>query len=112
MDRPIYFTKTVDVIEKMRLGKIGDSKKWNSMIKKINNKQSLNISDLAYFTNLTRIYKELNPSPRSRIYHTKLSNHDEKPACKICGGKSDFYCNMNDQYFCMIHVVGHDENEF
>ncbi len=31
--------------------------------------------------------------------------------CKECGEDSLYYCNMNDQYFCNIHVVGHDKNE-
>ena len=45
------------------------------------------------------------------MFHTKLSELDEKPPCKECGEKSKFYCNMNDQYFCTTHIVGHDENE-
>jgi len=43
---------------------------------------------------------------------TKLSNEDIKPKCKECEKISEFYCNMNDQYYCLKHVVGHDENEF
>ena len=42
---------------------------------------------------------------------SKLSKEDEKPPCKECGEDSLYYCNMNDQYFCNIHVVGHDKNE-
>jgi len=41
-----------------------------------------------------------------------LSKQDEKPPCKVCGENALYYCNMNDQYFCTIHLVGHDENEF
>lgn len=96
----------------MKLAKIGEYKKWNMMIKKIKNKEQLNLSDLDYFSNITRIYKDSNIAVRSKVYHTKLSTHDEKPACQICGNESSYYCNMNDQYFCIIHVVGHDENEF
>ena len=112
MDKRIDFIKILDVIEGMKLAKIGEYKKWNIIIKKIKNREKLNPSDLEYFSNMTRIYKDSNISVRSRVYHTKLSKQDEKPACKICGNDSEYYCNMNDQYFCMIHVVGHDENEF
>ncbi len=112
MDKSIDLIKTLDVIEEMKLAKIGEYKKWDAIIKKIKNKVSLNPSDLEYFSNITRIYKDSNIAIRSKVYHTKLSTHDEKPACEICGHDSAYYCNMNDQYFCTIHVVGHDENEF
>mgnify|MGYP007099591900 FL=1 len=112
MDKIIDIIKTLEIIQGMKLAKIGDDKKWNGMIKKIKNKEGLATSDLEYFSNITRIYKDSNMIVRSRVYHTKLSEHDEKPACRICGDNSEYYCNMNDQYFCMIHVVGHDENEF
>lgn len=112
MDKSVDFNKTLDIIEGMKLAKIGEYKKWNTMIKKIKNKERLNLSDLDYFSNMTRIYKDSNIAVRSKVYHTKLSTHDEKPTCQICGNESSYYCNMNDQYFCMIHVVGHDENEF
>ena len=112
MDKPIDVIKTLEIIERMKFAKIGEYKKWNSIVKKIKNRDKLSTSDLEYFSNMTRIYKNSNKTNRSKTYHTKLSTHDEKPACKICGGISEYYCNMNDQYFCMIHVVGHDENEF
>jgi len=112
MDKSIDLIKTLDVIEEMKLAKIGEYKKWDAIIKKIKNKGSLNPSDLEYFSNITRIYKDSNITIRSKVYHTKLSDHDEKPACEICSDDSTYYCNMNDQYFCMIHVVGHDDNEF
>ena len=112
MNKSIDFSKTVDIIERMKLAKIGEYKKWNAMIKKIKNNEQLDPLDLEYFSNLTRIYKDSNITIRSKSYHTKLSTHDEKPECKICGNDSTYYCNMNDQYFCTIHVVGHDENEF
>lgn len=112
MDKSIDVIKTLEIIEKMKFAKIGEYKKWNTIVKKIKNKDKLSTIDLKYFSNMTRIYKNSNKFSRSKAYHTKLSNHDEKPACKICGKNSEYYCNMNDQYFCMIHVVGHDENEF
>ncbi len=109
---PIDLEKTLEVIERMKLAKIGKYKKWEAIIKKIKNKQSLNPGELEYYTNLTRIYKNSSITSKSKMYHTKLSELDEKPPCKICGENSLYYCNMNDQYFCTIHVVGHDENEF
>ena len=103
--------KTLEIIERMKLAKIGNYKKWESIIKKIKNDQSLNPGELEYYSNLTRIYKNSNITSRSKLYHTKLSELDEKPACNTCGENSLYYCNMNDLYFCTIHVVGHDENE-
>jgi len=103
--------KTLEIIERMKLAKIGNYKKWESIIKKIKNKQSLSPGELEYYSNLTRIYKNSNITSRSKLYHTKLSELDEKPPCNTCGKNSLYYCNMNDLYFCTIHVVGHDENE-
>jgi hypothetical protein len=112
MNESIDRIKTLDIIERMKLAKIGTYKKWQLLIKKIKNHENLNQSDLEYFTSITRIYKDSSITIRSKIYHTKLSQYDEKPLCEICGEDSTYYCNVNDQYFCMIHVVGHDENEF
>ena len=112
MDKSIDLNRTLEIIERMKLAKIGEYKKWNLIIKKIKNRKELNSADLEYFSNISRIYKWSSVSSRSKVYHTKLSEHDEKPKCKICGYDSEYYCNMNDQYFCTIHVVGHDENEF
>jgi len=103
--------KTLEIIERMKLAKIGNYKKWESIIKKIKNNQSLNPGELEYYSNLTRIYKKSNITSRSKLYHTKLSELDEKPPCNTCGENSLYYCNMNDLYFCTIHIVGHDENE-
>lgn len=112
MKDPIDKQKTLEIIERIKLAKIGNYNKWQKIIKKIKNEQSLNPGEIEYFTNLTRIYKNSIITNRSKIYHTKLSEQDEKPTCKECGKESLYYCNMNDQYFCTIHVVGHDENEF
>ena len=111
MDIPIDSEKTLEVIERMKLAKIGEYSKWESIIKKIKKEQPLNPEELGYYTNLTRIYKDSTITSRSKIYHTKLSEEDEKPPCKMCKENSLYYCSMNDQYFCAIHVVGHDENE-
>lgn len=112
MEDLIDSKKTLEIIERIQLAKIGNYDKWKGIIKKIKNQQPLNLGEMEYFTNFTRIYKNSAINNRSKIYHTKLSEQDEKPPCKECGGKSLYYCNMNDQYFCTIHVVGHDENEF
>ena len=112
MGFPIDSKKTLEIIERMKLAKIGKYDKWKKIIKKIKNEQPLNPGEVEYFTNLTRIYKDSRVTSRSKIYHTKLSDLDEKPPCKECGKNSLYYCNMNDQYFCSTHIVGHDENEF
>jgi len=112
MDIPIDSEKTIEIIERLKIAKIGQYKKWESIIKKIKKDQPLNLAESTYYSNLTRIYKNSNITSRSKLYHTKLSELDEKPPCSICGENSLYYCNMNDQYFCTIHVVGHDENEF
>lgn len=112
MDKPLDVIKTLEIIDRMKFAKIGEYKKWNAIVKKIKNNAELSPLDLKYFSSMTRIYKNLNKTVRSKTYHTKLSKQDEKPPCKICRNNSEYYCNMNDQYFCMIHVVGHDENEF
>ncbi len=110
---PIDLEKTMEIIERMKAAKIGKYRKWQAMIKKMKNGQILNPEELEYYSNITRIYKDSNITARSsRAYHTKLSELDQKPPCKECGKDSLYYCNMNDQYFCTIHVVGHDENEF
>lgn len=103
--------KTLEVIERMKLAKIGEYDKWEKIIKKIKKEEPLNQGELEYYTNLTRIYKDSAITSRSKVYHTKLSDQDKKPPCKVCGENSLYYCNMNDQYFCTVHVVGHDENE-
>lgn len=112
MDVPIDPEKTLEIIERMKLAKIGKYKKWESIIKKIKNEQLPSPEELKYYVNLTRIYNNSHITNRSKIYHTKLSEEDEKPPCDSCGENSLYYCNMNDQYFCTVHIVGHDENEF
>lgn len=101
----------LDLIERMKLAKIGEYQRWKKIIKKINCDETLDDEDSKYFSTLTRIYKDSKISERSKIYHTKLSKEDLKLPCKTCGEESLFYCNMNDAYFCQVHVVGHDENE-
>ena len=111
MEKETDFKKTLEIIEEMKLAKIGEYKKWKSIIRKIYNNEPLNQLQTEYFSNMTRIYKNSRITNKSKMFHTKLSELDEKPPCKECGEKSKFYCNMNDQYFCTTHIVGHDENE-
>jgi len=112
MNQPIDVKNTLEIIERMKFARIGEYRKWERIAKKIKNDQNLSASELEYFTTFTRIYKNLGASNRSKIFHTRLSANDVKPKCHLCGNESEFYCNMNDQYFCIIHIVGHDENEF
>ena len=105
------YQKALEIIERLDVAKIGEHKKWKSIIRKIKNNKPLSIHEIEYYTNISRIYKNSTISRRSRIYHTKLSENDDKPPCLTCGNKSQYYCNMNDQYFCIVHVVGHDDNE-
>jgi hypothetical protein len=112
MKHSIDNKKTLDIIERMKLAQIGEYKKWEKIIKKIKGEEDLSTLELEYFSKFTRIYKNSTTANRSKNYHTRLSEHDEKPPCRTCREKSEFYCNMNDEYFCTIHVVGHDENEF
>ena len=93
MKKPINLEKTLEIIERMKIAKIGDYKKWEIIIKKINKKQILNPEELEYYSNLTRIYKDSAVTSRTKIYHTKLSKEDEKPPCKECGEDSLYYCN-------------------
>lgn len=103
--------KTIEITERLKLARIGEYKKWESITKKIKSNTPLDPSEIKYYSDMTRIYKNSRITSRTRIYHTKLSEHDEKPSCSMCGESSEYYCNMNDQYFCTIHVVGHDDNE-
>ena len=111
MQTKINSKKTLEIIERLKLAKIGEYKKWEKLIKKINDGIDLNDVDYQYIATFSRTYKDGKKSNRSKVYHTKLSNLDEKYPCKTCGERSLFYCNLNDEYFCSIHVVGHDENE-
>jgi len=103
--------KTLELIERMKLAKIGEYKMWKKIANKLRKDVDLDEEDLRYFATLSRTYKDAKITRRTKIYHTKLSVEDSKPPCKTCGSESLFYCNINDAYYCHIHVVGHDENE-
>ena len=70
MDYTVDPNKTLEVIERMKLAKIGEYDKWENIIKKINNEESLNPDEIAYYTRLTRIYKESNITSRTKIYQS------------------------------------------
>ena len=112
MDSKIQNKEILEIIERMKLAKIGEYKKWEVLIKKILEKKPWNQGEVEYYTRITRIYNKTGIVVRSKNYHRKLSSEDIKPKCKECGNISEFYCNMNDQYYCLVHIVGHDENEF
>lgn len=99
------------MLERLKLAKIGNYRKWQSLIKKIQNDEEISQAEREYFSLITRIYKDVKVISRTKIYHTKLSLNDPKPKCNMCDGESSYYCNMNDAYFCQVHVIGHDENE-
>lgn len=111
MQNPIDTKKTLEIIQRLKFAKIGDYKKWDKIVNKINDGINLTDKDYQYISTLSRTYQD-QKATRSKIYHTKLSDLDQRHPCKICGNDSMFYCNMNDEYFCPVHVVGHDENEW
>ena len=80
----------------------------NRMVKELDRDGSMDMRQTERVARYVRVYRS--GAARSRIYHVKLSTHDTA-ACGTCGARAAFYCNMNDAYFCEVHVVGHDENE-
>jgi len=111
MTREIDTQNTLDVIERLKLAKVGEYDKWEAIIKKLRKGIPMDSQEYQYFANISRMYKKGRTTSHSKIYHTKLSEIDDKPQCSSCNEESQFYCNMNDAYFCKVHVVGHDENE-
>lgn len=102
--------ETMDIIARMKLAKIGEYSKWEEIAGKIMDGDALTAEDAKYYARMTRIYRGTRGAPR-KTYHTRLSEHDAKPPCRACGSESMYYCNMNDEYYCQAHVIGHDENE-
>ncbi|RNJ75178.1 MAG: hypothetical protein EB830_06550 [Nitrosopumilus sp. H13] len=101
----------LDVIERLMLARIGEYDRWKTIIKKLQDGRLLDAEETGYYAGITRIYGDPGMVGRNRTYHTRLSEDDPKPPCQSCSGESSYYCSMNDQYFCTVHVVGHDENE-
>lgn len=104
--------KTQDTDNQIELAKTGKYKKWKSVVKKSKNKQKLDSKELKNNSGMTKTHEKDVTVHKSKIYHVKLSEYDEKHPCNVCGEDSLYYCNMNDQYFCTVHLVGHDSNEF
>ncbi len=102
---------TIELIERMKLARIGEHARWERMAKKIRGSQVLEGGEVAYLARFARVYNDSGVTSRSRILHVRLSEEDQRPKCLACGEKSEFYCNQNDAYFCATHIVGHDENE-
>jgi hypothetical protein len=104
--------RTLEIIQRLQFAKIGEYAKWEYMISKIKNGKTLDENELKYCATFARTYKNGIVAKHTKIFHVRLSDADVKPPCKICGTGATYYCNMNDEYFCPIHIVGHDENEF
>jgi len=102
---------TIELIERMKVAKVGEYDRWVKLAKKIKGRQALEEDEIDYLARFARTYRGPGVTSRSRILHVRLSEEDQKPKCLMCGEKSEFYCNQNDAYFCAAHIVGHDENE-
>ena len=132
MDRddavPANLKTMLDVIGQMERAGIGRRGKWARMRGRIRAGRQPSPDDCEYYGIMTRNYRDASVSRRSmRIYHTRLSGYgggsgdddddgnsnsrQKPPPCSACGKDATHYCNMNDQYFCMEHIVGHDDNE-
>ena len=102
----------LDVIGQMERARIGSPNKWKRVARKVRSDLPLTTAESEYYARLTRIYKDTRVTgTHTGRYHIRLSENDDRPRCATCQADSEYYCNMNDQYFCQIHVVGHDGNE-
>ncbi len=101
----------LEIIERMRLARIGEYRRWCRLASRIKRSGEVSADDAAYLARFARVYDGARRGTRTRIYHVRLSEEDERPGCQTCRRESEFYCNQNDAYFCAVHVVGHDENE-
>lgn len=99
----------LDIIGRLKLARVGEPRTWRALEKKISRGAGLDAEELVYVSSMARTYGRA--APRSRILHVRLGEHDERPVCASCGEESEFYCNMNDAYYCTAHLVGHDANE-
>lgn len=102
--------KTLEIIEQMKMVKVGDYSKLELLTKKLAKGNFLTKKETEYVSRLARIYNN-GKTIKTKIFHIKLSEEDIKQPCSICGIDSLYYCNVNDDYFCATHVIGHDENE-
>ncbi len=102
---------TIELIERMKLARVGEHARLERLAKKIRNMQALGEDEVEYLARFARVYNGSGVTSRSRILHVRLSEEDQRPRCQVCEEKSEFYCNQNDVYLCAAHIVGHDENE-
>ena len=113
MDSRTDSEKTADAAKQIELAKTGRYKKWKAAVKKAKSRQSAKDKETKYHNpDAANTDRRSVTAHKNKTYHIKLSEHDEKHPCTLCGEDSSYYCNMNDQYFCTIHLVGHDKNEF
>ncbi len=98
-------------IRQLSGARIGRPKKWDKIARKVRADEPLSAAEAEYYARLTRIYSRPATAAPRKSYHTALSGADQRPRCAACSCPSDFYCHMNDQYLCSVHVVGHDPNE-
>ena len=114
MDSNTDTDKTSDRTKRqIELAKTGRYRKWKAAVKKANNKKSTKDGETRYSHPYTaKTHQRSVTAHSNKTYHIRLSEYDEKHPCNLCGEDSTYYCNMNDQYFCTIHLVGHDKNEF
>ena len=92
--------RTADIIEKMRLARIGEYAKWEIMLGKLENGLGLDGEEFAYVTSMAATYKNGNVRRRTKYYHRPIDPNDSVPSCNECGKKSAYYCVMNDVYYC------------
>ncbi len=112
MNRSSNSNKTPDTTEQIELAKTGRYRKWKAVVKKAKSRDSTSNKDVMHHPDAASHGKNNVTAHKNKAYHVKLSEHDEKYPCDLCGEDSSYYCNMNDQYFCTVHLVGHDKNEF
>ena len=98
--------RTADIIEKMRLARIGEYAKWEIMLGKLENGLRLDGEEFAYVTSMAATYKNGNVRRRTKYYHRPIDPNDSVPSCNECGKKSAYYCVMNDVYYCQKHLMG------
>ncbi len=103
--------RTADIIEKMRLARIGEYAKWERMLEKLDKGVGLNGEEYAYVASMAGTYKNGSVRRRTKYYHRPIDPADSVPSCTECGKKSAYYCVMNDAYYCRKHLMGHDDNE-
>ncbi|MDI1495201.1 MAG: hypothetical protein K8823_507 [Cenarchaeum symbiont of Oopsacas minuta] len=103
--------RTVDIIEKMRLARIGEYTKWERMLAKLEHGDMLSGEEITYVSTMASTYRHGNVKRGTKFYHRPIDPMDSVPSCTNCGQKSAYFCCMNDAYYCKKHVMNHDDNE-